>query len=577
MTHLVHLVRTDARRFRVLLAIWTLVAIAEAVFRVVRPALAGDQKLSMMFDLLATVLFATRWLGMILIVALVVQAYPLVGSDAFWMTRPIPWRLLLASRLVLLGTVLVAVPALSEIVLMVACRVPVAEVAPITLQLILFQCLWIFIVMALSSLTKNLARLALVAGSVLIGLILLLNLVIAVMVRGLADGPQMDDVIPRMTASSIGPVLALLLTIAALFAPIAVQYRTRSVGTAVVTGVAGILAAFAIAILWPSPTRQLPVPDWATRESAVQLVTESSRGDFRPLDGHSLWSRPDGWQLGHARWRVGAVEEGWLSTIRLKDASISFDDEATVRTAGNGYSTQGVLMSITGSINEGPRNVVARQVLGVSRLLEGPYLPQSDTGIPAIILTETEFKRRLGSRGTYRGSFLVDLDQLTVAATLPLQAGVTYQGRRKRLIIDQMVAQGRAATIRLRHITSTSIFDSDAAPQISYYLRNRTTSEAVAGFGHGMAGLSVGLAMPMLLGVSGYSVEPGNGFSVMSEIIRFPGYAGHGATGPAIDLTPDWLSQAELVIVHTIPAGTVSRSLEVTGFEIAEAPARPPG
>jgi ABC-type cobalamin/Fe3+-siderophores transport system ATPase subunit len=86
-----------------------------------------------------------------------------------------------------------------------------------------------------------------------------------------------------------------------------------------------------------------------------------------------------------------------------------------------------------------------------------------------------EFRKRLGSQGIYRGSFLVDLDQLTVAATLPLQASVTYQGRRKRLIIDQIVAQGRAATIRLRHITSTSIFDSDAVLQISYYLRNRTT------------------------------------------------------------------------------------------------------
>jgi hypothetical protein len=577
MTHLVHLVRADARRFRGLLAIWTLVAIAGALFRVIRPVLAGDPKLSMMLDLLATVLFATRWLGMILIVALVVQAYPLVGSDAFWMTRPIPWRLLLASRLVLLETVLVAVPAISELVLMVACRVPMTEVVPVTLQLILFQCLWISIVMALSSLTRNLARLALVAGSLLTGLILLLNLSIAVMVRRVDDGPQMVDVIPRMDASPIGPVVALLLIIGAVFASIAVQYRTRSVRTSVITGVAGVCTAFAIAVLWPSQARPVPVPDWATRESAVQLLAESSRGEFRALERGSPWSRPGEWQLGLARLRVGGLEEGWLSTIKLTDAGIGFDDGATVRTAGNGYSTQAELMSIDGSINDGPRSVAARQVLGVNRLLEGPSLPLSERGTPAIIVTETDFRKRLGSQGTYRGSFLVDLDRLTVAATLPLQAGVTYQGRRRRLIIDQIVAQGRVATIRLRHITSASIFDSDAALQISYYLRNRTTSEAVAGSSHGMAGVSVGLAMPMLIGVSGSSVEPGNGFSVMSEIVRFPGYAGYGDTGPAIDVTPEWLSQAELVIVHTIPAGSVSRTVEITGFEIAAAPTRPPG
>ncbi len=204
MKHLLHLVRADVRRFRLLLGLWTLVVIAETVLRAVRPALAGDPQLSMMFDLLATALFATRWLGMVVIVALVVQTHPLVGSDAFWMTRPISWRVLLASKLVLLGTTFVAVPALCELVLMAACRVPMAEALPVTLQLVLFQCLWLFIVMALSSLTKNLARLALVAGSVMIGLILLLNLMIAVMMRRLDDGPQMVEVIPRTESSPIG-------------------------------------------------------------------------------------------------------------------------------------------------------------------------------------------------------------------------------------------------------------------------------------------------------------------------------------------------------------------------------------
>jgi hypothetical protein len=170
----------------------------------------------------------------------------------------------------------------------------------------------------------------------------------------------------------------------------------------------------------------------------------------------------------------------------------------------------------------------------------------------------------------------VDLDQLTVAAALPLQPGVTHQFRRRRLILDQILAESRAATIRLRHITSTSIFDSEWQPQFSYYLRNRTRSEAVAGDLHGMLNMSG--SFPMLaLGFSGYSHESGSGFSITSQNIRFPpGYAGYYRT-PGIDVTPEWLSQAELVIILTIPAGSVSRTLEVTNFEIAAAPARPPG
>jgi hypothetical protein len=576
MSHLLHLVRADVRRFRLLFGLWTLVAIAETVLRAVRPALAGDPRLSMMFDLLATVIFATRWLGIVVIVALVVQTHPLVGSDAFWMTRPISWRVLLASKVVLLGTIFVAVPALCELVLMVSCRVPMAEALPVTLQLILFQCLWLFMVMALSSLTRNLARLALVAGSVMIGLILLLNLTIAVMMRRLDDGPQMVEVIPRTESSPIAFVLMLLLIIVAFSTLTAVQYRTRSIRTSVPAGVAGIGVAFAAAFLWPAAGRPVPVPDWAARDSSVQLSAESARGEFTPFESGSRWGRGDGWQVGRARVRVGALEEGWLPTVKLKDAHIGFSDGATVPTSGNGSPP--VFMSVNDSIDDGQRSAVQRRVLEVSRLLEGPAFPEYERSTPAIILTEPEFRRRLGSRGTYRGSFVVDLDQLTLAATLPLQAGATYHGRQKRLVLDQIVSQSRAATIRLRHFTSTSMFESAMRPRLLFYLRNRSTSEAVAGSSHGMLGVGTGIGLPMLFGVSGYSSEPDSGFSIMSEVVRFPGAYGRypGAASP-IDITPEWLSQAELVVLHLIPAGSVSRTLDVTGFEIAEAPARPPG
>ena len=171
----------------------------------------------------------------------------------------------------------------------------------------------------------------------------------------------------------------------------------------------------------------------------------------------------------------------------------------------------------------------------------------------------------------------MDLDEVTVAATLPLQAGATYHGRQKRLVLDQIVAQSRAATIRLRHFTSTSMFESAMRPQLLFYLRNRSTSEAVAGSSHGMLGVGTGIGMPML-GVSGYSSGAGSGFSIMSEAVRFPGaYGGYPGAASPVDITPEWLSQAELVVLHLIPAGSVSRTLDVTGFEIAEAPARPPG
>ena len=330
-------------------------------------------------DLLGTVLFLTRWLGMFVIVALVVQTHPLVGSDAFWMTRPISWRELLASKICSwerhssrsrpVRTRPDGWPA--------GCRSP--RLFPSRFKPVLFQLPLAPLRDGASSVTKNLARFALVAGSVLIGLILFLNLLIAVMMRRLDDGPQMVEVIPRTESSPIGAVVMLLLIIAAFFTLTAVQYRTRLIRASVLSGVAGIGVAFAAVFLWPSWGRLVPVPDWASRDSSVQLVAESARGEFTPRDNGSPWSRADGWQLGHVRLRVDAIEAGWLSTVKLKDANVGFEDGATVRTAGNGYATEAVLTFMDGSITEGPRNVVARQVLGVNRLLEGPAFPQSET------------------------------------------------------------------------------------------------------------------------------------------------------------------------------------------------------
>ena len=139
MKHLWHLIIADVRRFRLLLAVWLLVLIMDTAFGPVQSALADDQRLQMTVGLVGTLLFLARWLGMIVIVPLVVQTHPLVGSTAFWMTRPIPWRTLCASKIVLLGVTFVAAPAACEIALMLICRVPAPRIALVAMQMMVFH------------------------------------------------------------------------------------------------------------------------------------------------------------------------------------------------------------------------------------------------------------------------------------------------------------------------------------------------------------------------------------------------------------------------------------------------------
>jgi hypothetical protein len=75
-----------------------------------RPALAANADARELASLLGDLVWFAQVLLMGVLVALVVQAHPVVGSDAFWMTRPIPPRTLPASKLVLVGVAVIAVP-----------------------------------------------------------------------------------------------------------------------------------------------------------------------------------------------------------------------------------------------------------------------------------------------------------------------------------------------------------------------------------------------------------------------------------------------------------------------------------
>jgi hypothetical protein len=566
-----HLVRADVRRFRLLLAGWVLIEVLNTIFTGVRPLLAFDPRMLTAVELLRTVLFLTRWLGMIVIAALVVQTHPLVGSDAFWMTRPIPPRALFASKIVLLGATFVVVPAVCEAVLMAACRFPIADSVLVALQTMLFQSLWLALAMALSATTRNLARFVLVVGGVLVSFVLLISITMAVLMRSMSDGPQWSAVTNRSVPSPTAGVVMLLLLIAAPAVLLAIQYRTRSTRFSVSAGVAAVAVAVLIGVKWPSQGQPLAVPEWARREAALRLNAQSPKGEFRPLETWSHRNPAEGWQMGAARLRLSGVEGGWTATVRLADSNVQFDDGATLATAGNGYQAS---VPFEG-VDDSPDRIVLRHVLGVSRVSGRSHWFFRAEAMPAIVVSQSNFKKYSASSGTYRGSFLMDLDRIEIAATLPLQAGAEYDDRGVRVVIDRVIPQTDAASIGVRQFTASTMFVSGALPSLSFFLRNLGAAEAVAGSPHGIGGVSAGLALPFMFGFGVSSPGSGSGFTATGQYIRFP--EGYRPDEEAVDISADWLSHAELVIVRTVPAGSVTRTVEIPGFEIRAAPPATPG
>ena len=101
MTLVLHLIRWDIRRFQILLPLWLLLVAASAALEGAWPAMAVAMAARQTVGITGNLLAVAEVLFSVVFIALVVQEHPLVGTTAFWMTRPMPPRALLASKAIL--------------------------------------------------------------------------------------------------------------------------------------------------------------------------------------------------------------------------------------------------------------------------------------------------------------------------------------------------------------------------------------------------------------------------------------------------------------------------------------------
>lgn len=187
-----HIVAKDLRRLWPLVALWFLVTIL---------SLAAHGTLTWWF---AFALAPARLLSLYFLVALVVLQDPLTGPDAFWRTRPISPRLLLASKTVFIA-IFVLLPAIVvEMIQLPRTGVPEAWHP----RLLGMSALWlvdsVIIVAVAAAAVGGLARFTVFLLTTWVAMIFVSIAVYAVLFRG----HRSDSGI--LTAEGLGPTMAML-------------------------------------------------------------------------------------------------------------------------------------------------------------------------------------------------------------------------------------------------------------------------------------------------------------------------------------------------------------------------------
>lgn len=268
----------------------------------------ADMMLEVSITLLAWLVALLKIGLLVLVVSQFVQQDSTVGSTAFWLSRPISGKRLLAGKSLFLALTVILPAFLTEVLLLLLHGVTLYDTVRSIPQILLFQCLVLALLMMLAALTRNLPRLIFVGILAVVGVVLV-QYIFSVFLRWLDPyviQPQQN---------------ALIQTIAA------VVRRNRWDDSLYYSGLIGFLLFLLVVAL------VVVCHQYLTRRTKRSMILASSvfpgvlvfmtfwTWDYWPdeyplyegiLDPEKVTARIQEKSLRNHRWHKPGREEGWL-------------------------------------------------------------------------------------------------------------------------------------------------------------------------------------------------------------------------------------------------------------------------
>ncbi len=177
-----HQFRKDCVRLRLPIGLWLLLILLQAVLIIPGIAEPGeDLALQIIFKVLKNLIPILQMILPLVIVPLLIQEEPLVGTTAFWFTRPIDGTILLTSKILFLASILILPPFLTELIILAIHGASMNELFLAVPEILLEHINFLAYVVVIAALTQTFARFALVGSSLFIGYYILAFVVMVVL------------------------------------------------------------------------------------------------------------------------------------------------------------------------------------------------------------------------------------------------------------------------------------------------------------------------------------------------------------------------------------------------------------
>jgi hypothetical protein len=566
MNQVRHIFSKDLRRLRWSVIGWSALVGARTLVQTAGADIAlggfgpqlGIGELSALLSLMYLLLLA-------LLVSRLVHDEPLVGRDAFWITRPIAPGALMAAKLVFATLFFIVVPLAGGVIVAAAFGTGAGDIARTIPVVALNQFILATLLMALAAVTPSLTRYVLAIVGVIAAVVTLTASTILVALWVTEEIRDSSDVgLPDPTPAVVGGVLIVLTALAVII----YQYRTRRLGRALT--IAGIGAAVLVLVLerWNWSFADQPRSEITVAPQDTPALTVSLDGSRpRVSDTFTLRRRtsPRKEIAAHAI-ATGVPPEFNVRTIVAR-SRLELPAGVVLQTGGNNSNAA---LSVYGGGSTAGRTTTVEAALGGVRLLTRSNAmvgPSSEQWPILLRVDEGDFVRHRDEPGRLTANLDLIFERAVARDALPLADGATRDISAMHVSIVRVIRRATGCTVLLRRSYVESLFSMPRYRDFMYVLRNKARGEAAGsdveslsqeGFSTG--GFSIGFSMST-------PHVGGRGFVLEQYELQFP--AGGRPDSPSVDLDEAWLASSELVILEAIPAGRISRTVTIDGFRMA--------
>jgi hypothetical protein len=495
------------------------------------------------------------------LVSRLVHEEPLVGRDAFWITRPIAPGALMGAKLAFAALFFIAVPVAADIVVAAAFGTRDGALAATIPVAALNQLLVVALLMALAAVTPSLTRFVLAILGIVATLATLLVSATLVMLFVSKEFTEEEVHLPDPTPAVVGGVLVVLVALAVMI----YQYRTRRLGRALTIGGIGACLVFVAPERWPWSFAVRPHADVAAPPQDTTAVAVSLDGSAPRINDAEVSMRRRGpaKALVTARARVAGVPPEFILRTIVARSRLELAGGAVLESSRNS-SGAAAHRVVSGSTSE--RGSAVEAALGGVRLLTkgGEIDEMSTEWWPTLLrVDERDFVQHRREPGRLTANLDLVFERPVVRGALPLADGSTRDIGPSKFSIVRVIRHPTGCTVLFRRSYVETLFTSPRySDPFMYVLRNGGRGEAAHGDARPLssAGFSAGTFYLSKPGIGG------RGFVLEQYEIVFNARA--RSDGSPVDLDEAWIDGAELVILESIPAGVISRTMTIDRFQM---------